>query len=90
MDISNVVVPAPTLAEANMRTAAEKMWTEFDFFYETGEPHLFVVGNGVKITFGNNAKKSAWNLLVDHSIVLTSGNADEIVGKALEYATPIK
>ena len=86
MDISGVFVNPPTQAELIRRTPEEKMWSEFDFFYENGEPHYFELENGTKITFGNNPKQSGWDLMVDHNLVLTSSDANQIVTKALEFS----
>ena len=85
MDISEIIIEPPSQAELAARTPEEKMWCEFDFFYESGEPHFFELDNGTKVTFGNNRKESAWNLLINHNIVLTTDDAEEIITKALEY-----
>lgn len=86
MDISSIVVDPPTQKELASRTSDEKIWSEFNFFYETGEPHHFELENGTKITFGSNPKEPGWNLFVNHDIILSSSNAQEIVVKVLELS----
>lgn len=85
MNLSSVLVEAPTKAEADARSNEDKLWAEFDFFYETGEPQSIDAPSGKRITFGNNHKKQAWNLIVDFEIVLTSDNAEEIINTALGH-----
>jgi hypothetical protein len=89
MNIFDAMTEAPTMKEASTRSASEKMWSEFDFFYENGEPHFFNLENGVSVTFGSNRRISAWTLSINHELVLTDSDTNKIVEKALEYTNPI-
>jgi hypothetical protein len=86
MSILNCLVEAPTKAEAEARPEIEKLWDQFDFFYENGEAQMFIANSGNRITFSNNRKACAWNLIVNFKIVLTSDDAEKIVNTALTYA----
>tara|TARA_R110000850_G_scaffold91270_1_gene193820 strand:- start:346 stop:606 length:261 start_codon:yes stop_codon:yes gene_type:complete len=86
MNILDCLVEAPTKAEAEARPEIDKLWNLFDFFYETGEAQMFEAKSGNRITFSNNRKASAWNLIINFKIVLTSDDAEEIINAALTYA----
>ena len=85
MNLSSVLVEAPTKAEADARSNEEKLWSDFDFFYESGEPITIKSPSGNTITFGNNFRAGAWNLIINFKIVLTSDDAEKIINTALEY-----
>jgi len=87
MNILDAMTEAPTMKEASTRSASEKMWSEFDFFYENGEPHFFNLENGKTVTFGTNHQRAAFTLHIDLKLVLTDDSAETIVNKALEYTS---
>lgn len=85
MDINNVLVGKPTLAEYNALPAIVKARSHFDFYYETNSDSGFEGVEGERITFGFNYKKQMWNMRSDFKLVIESGDAEMIIKEAAKY-----
>ncbi len=81
----NVLVEAPTSEEIASLNAQQRAAIEFASFFESGVIYEFYGKMGDSMNFSNNRKEQAWNLIVNSEVVMTSGDANELVTKAASY-----
>jgi hypothetical protein len=84
-ELKAIVVTPPTKEEADARPALEKATSEFDWFYDSGEPNFFEGTNKEKLCFSSNRKAGKWIFSVGEKQVLQSANAHLLIKECAKY-----